>query len=909
MRHFSNVFTIVVATVAAAVVATLLMPSRAVAQAPGPPTAMLTGRVTDEREAPIVGAYISAQNLAKSAPGRGVTAAGGEYTVYALQPGHYDVTVVHPGFAQAVHHIVVLGSEVARLDVQLVAGSTPATTTQAAGRGAPREASKTPHHEHVVSAAEIERHRPRTTTQAVESAPQVGHSGSNPLLQKPVVSGLSSSDTLTLVDGQRLTTLRTNVSPSAVDVSNLESVEVVLGSHSSLYGSGAVGGLVNLVTKRPTRKDEYTLDVKLDGSVATNGMNRRGSANFFLSGPRVALQVGGTLFRQRDYEAGGEGISLAEVLEIGGLYARLGNSAANFAVFSLAPGAEVPNSSGHGFDAHVDAWVFASHKHSFRYQQLNNHARDIGDAFETPPFGTIEGSFGFRDLDRYSVKYEGDSLAPWLERVSAAFYRQNLSLEMRERGYLIVPGSSYNFVQTPTGMAAVLTGHASAFALGRVTTNQVDVVSHGVDVQATFVPHKDLLLTAGYSFLRESSDDTFATVALSPFAGPPTIAIVPDARATNNAAFLMGEYNKLKRLHLTGSVRTDRWTTEANLTTLPPGTGIPGVAPSERARSEATKVTAQVGAVFPLGRGFSPYARVARSFRESGLDERYRAFFTPSPFLSVKAVTTSTQLEPEDGLDVEGGLTVQRPGLFASVGIYRNRIENFLYSDLLPLNGGAIGPDTPIGGRPAVARRGGGSGQPAPTIPQPTVLLYGVHGSYSVSRALGEHGRLGSVTPYGFVSWERGTNQTPIAVQEAVIRAFYNRPDTPVRLEGSTDDVPQIGVLPFIGVFGVRYLDRMAKWSLAYNARRMSRMTRIDPLTFYAGLGVDYGTFASFAPFTVQSIRASYTHAGESYRAVISVGVENLTDRLFFEHFQTAPAPGRSLTVGLTLDLTNLLSR
>jgi outer membrane receptor protein involved in Fe transport len=56
-------------------------------------------------------------------------------------------------------------------------------------------------------------------------------------------------------------------------------------------------------------------------------------------------------------------------------------------------------------------------------------------------------------------------------------------------------------------------------------------------------------------------------------------------------------------------------------------------------------------------------------------------------------------------------------------------------------------------------------------------------------------------------------------------------------------------------------------------------------------------------------VRAGYNVRREQYRVYINLGVENLTDRLYFEPFQTAPAPGRSFVFGLTIDAFDLLRR
>jgi len=56
-------------------------------------------------------------------------------------------------------------------------------------------------------------------------------------------------------------------------------------------------------------------------------------------------------------------------------------------------------------------------------------------------------------------------------------------------------------------------------------------------------------------------------------------------------------------------------------------------------------------------------------------------------------------------------------------------------------------------------------------------------------------------------------------------------------------------------------------------------------------------------------LRAGYSYRKEAYRVSFNAGVENLANSLYFEHFQTAPAPGRSIVFGMTLEFFNLLKR
>jgi Outer membrane receptor for ferrienterochelin and colicins len=71
-------------------------------------------------------------------------------------------------------------------------------------------------------------------------------------------SGEASSRVLILIDGQEVTYQRAGDNYGVgllIDESALERVEVVKGPYSVLYGSQAIGGIVNFITKKGESPD------------------------------------------------------------------------------------------------------------------------------------------------------------------------------------------------------------------------------------------------------------------------------------------------------------------------------------------------------------------------------------------------------------------------------------------------------------------------------------------------------------------------------------------------------------------------------------------------------------------------------------------------------------------------------
>lgn len=78
------------------------------------------------------------------------------------------------------------------------------------------------------------------------------------------MQGLSSKNILILIDGERLAGENgNNVDYSRLNTSDIERIEIVKGASSALYGSQAMGGVINIITKKTRKKFELNIGGKL----------------------------------------------------------------------------------------------------------------------------------------------------------------------------------------------------------------------------------------------------------------------------------------------------------------------------------------------------------------------------------------------------------------------------------------------------------------------------------------------------------------------------------------------------------------------------------------------------------------------------------------------------------------------
>ncbi len=67
------------------------------------------------------------------------------------------------------------------------------------------------------------------------------------------MQGMDSKYVLFLVDGERIAgEVNGDIDYSMLNMENIERIEVIKGASSSLYGSNAIGGVINIITKNIT---------------------------------------------------------------------------------------------------------------------------------------------------------------------------------------------------------------------------------------------------------------------------------------------------------------------------------------------------------------------------------------------------------------------------------------------------------------------------------------------------------------------------------------------------------------------------------------------------------------------------------------------------------------------------------
>ncbi len=116
----------------------------------------------------------------------------------------------------------------------------------------------------IISKSQIEEEMPMTPVEALKYEPGIVRQSDGGLVSTPIIRGLSRERAPVLIDGNPFVGGRIRTF-SLIDPFQIERMEVVKGPASAFWGSDAVGGLVNIITRKAA--SGYNKDFKIGGSL------------------------------------------------------------------------------------------------------------------------------------------------------------------------------------------------------------------------------------------------------------------------------------------------------------------------------------------------------------------------------------------------------------------------------------------------------------------------------------------------------------------------------------------------------------------------------------------------------------------------------------------------------------------
>ncbi|MEP6849226.1 MAG: TonB-dependent receptor [Acidobacteriota bacterium] len=821
----------------------------------------LTITVKDSNGAVVPGATVSVASNGQLFR-QTVTNQNGVAVIEKLPEGSYQVTVKAKSFPIISRDFSLTASSPNMVDIALSPGSVAETVTVTATRGQVTS-EDTPVPVSVVNREELDLKGLNTIGDVFRTLPGTSTVNEGAFQTRPRIRGLDSNRVLILVDGERLNNSRTSTEQSGVEtglveMSQVDSVEVVRGSGSVLYGTDALGGTVNIITHdTPGRRDHgYHFGAIFNTFYSSNENGRRGSVAINGSNKWMAFRLSQSMERFDNYFTGKtDGKVPQGILDIN--------------AGGVTPDGEALNSQSHGSDSNATLRFFLNDTNTLKFNYDRRRAGNIGSALL---FETFNGFFPFSNRDKVSGRWDSAAITKNLQRLSvSAFYQTQ----------------NRNFTNILT-VGPVLPFFPGFYQFSETVT---DTKTAGLDLQSDWVLGSRNNLTAGFSFFRDTNNDrriiNSSSTASAPIQRSDHSKSVPDASLTNFAGFAQDEFRVNRRLKFIGGLRIDNFKTKAQSTN---GFSVPTLRPDQiealgigalgsGLNVSNTAVTGDVGAVFKATRNISLSARVGRSFRTPNI---FELFFTDQGSVG-GFVVGNPSLKPETGTNFDTSVKLRTSKFAGSVTYFNNNYKNLLATQEATTPGPhgqqcpvfiIAGPGTVfdadncniVSSNPRFAPV-----QVFQTVNVAKARIQGVEAELEYPIKI----RLGYLTPYGNFSYLRGDN---------------------------TDrSEPLDFISPFRTNAGVRWNNYGKSYYFDYSARIVATQRRLS--TAFLLPANQGGNGGPEEGFVTHNIAGGYYYRREKFNLSINLGVSNLFNRAYSEQFTFPPARGRSFTIGTTWEI------
>ena len=260
-----------------------------------PLTGELQGRIFNTGGAPVadVRVVIPALGRVQSSD------AAGLFKIQNIEAGIITVTFVHLGYrTRIISDLRINAAGITRLD-SVVLESRTYTSGEiiVTASRAERSAEQVPAQINIIPASLIKNREAQTTAEALREEAGIAVQKTNHAGGSAIIRGLSSNQILILSDGIRINNstyrLGSHQYLTTIDQFMVDEIEVVRGPASVLYGSDALGGTINVLSKKPDLYSrQFNFDFNFFSRYASADNEKSVHGDFAASYRKLAVQAG-----------------------------------------------------------------------------------------------------------------------------------------------------------------------------------------------------------------------------------------------------------------------------------------------------------------------------------------------------------------------------------------------------------------------------------------------------------------------------------------------------------------------------------------------------------------------------------------------------------------------------------------
>jgi len=477
----------------------------------------------------------------------------------------------------------------------------------------------------VITSEDIEMLQPEKMADLFKMIPGVEVSGEGPFRGLPVIRGLSSNRVLILVDGQRLNNARESttfagIQPALVNLGEVERIEVVRGPASVQYGSDAIGGVVNIITRRPNIGQQ---DFKIHGSASyqygTASNSQNGQIRVHGAGNGLGFQIGASIDDVDNYKAA-SGAADDERYEA-----------------YVLPDDTVPNSGmkQKAFDGSFS--VLTGSRGVLKINAEIVRTKDVGFPGFDPATSGIDISFPKFDRDKIAAAWESGRMA-FFDDLTVSVWYQGIDKEsIRNFGF---PG----------------------FFSNSYTRSEIDSLGFNVHgISTAGVNH----LTYGVDLYRDKLHDTAQSE--TSFSPPSDEVVVPDSTQSSLGVYISDRITAGSRLTFNVGLRGDTFEFTSDKKDL-------------RYTGEPIDVTdsalsGNLGVIYSISDHVNLTGLIARGFRTPNMQERT---FTGLASTGDTWILQNPNLNSESSWNYEAGFKVRYDHYSGGLNFFYNDLTDFI---------------------------------------------------------------------------------------------------------------------------------------------------------------------------------------------------------------------------------------
>lgn len=337
----------------------------------------------------------------------------GNFLIKDLIYGNYTVKISHLGYKSAAGFVKIDRPETRR-DFQLESSPVELDEIIVSTDRMNNYLRNSAYSELLVSEKEISEKPYQSLPEALKTEPGIS------LLRDGIwgteinIRGLSRENVVTLIDGTRIVT-STDIAArlSMIDMNDIQRVEIIKGASSSIYGSGATGGIVNVVTKTPHFSSGHYINGNISGGF--NSVNNSSSASGI-------LYSGNSLWSAK----------------IAGSYRNADNT--------KTPAGELKNSQfkDYSFSGNFNIRPFENHKLKLNYQLFKAENVGIPGASVFP--GNASVRYPAEKREMVSGAYEIQNISKLLYKLSAKYSYSYIFRDVENLPFTVqnIPASGTN---------------------------------------------------------------------------------------------------------------------------------------------------------------------------------------------------------------------------------------------------------------------------------------------------------------------------------------------------------------------------------------------------------------------------------------------------------------------------------